>query len=146
MSRVRVATDKTGADDVAADAVLLALAMPGRPVRVQWMREQEHAWEPFGPGMVAKILGYRRSADGSVVDWSHEVWSQSHMDAAWLPPGTLLPRANIWRTRFRLAPPVALAQAGRRRRPQCDPPLRVPERSGRCNHFLPEHAAPRLVS
>ena len=38
-----------GADDAAADAALLARAMPGRPVRVQWMREDEHAWEPFGP-------------------------------------------------------------------------------------------------
>ena len=35
-----------GADDVAADAALLARAVPGRPVRVQWMREQEHGWEP----------------------------------------------------------------------------------------------------
>jgi nicotinate dehydrogenase subunit B len=29
-----------GADDVAADAALIAAAFPGRPVRVQWMREQ----------------------------------------------------------------------------------------------------------
>ena len=41
-----------GADDVAADAALLARALPGRPVRVQWMREDEHAWEPYGPAMV----------------------------------------------------------------------------------------------
>ena len=55
-----------GADDVAADAVLLARAMPGRPVRVQWMREDEHAWEPFGPPMIdtlparARCVGHRR--------------------------------------------------------------------------------------
>ena len=36
-----------GADDAAADAALIARALPGRPVRVQWMREQEHAWEPL---------------------------------------------------------------------------------------------------
>lgn len=41
-----------GADDAAADAALIARAMPGRPVRVQWMREQEHAWEPYGCAMV----------------------------------------------------------------------------------------------
>src|SRR6202030_2138473 len=35
-----------GADDAAADAALIARAMPGQPVRLQWMREQEHAWEP----------------------------------------------------------------------------------------------------
>ena len=36
-----------GADDAGADAALLAMALPGRPVRVQWMREDEHAWEPL---------------------------------------------------------------------------------------------------
>ncbi len=44
-----------GADDAAADAALLARAMPGRPVRVQWTREQEHAWEPYGPAMLVKL-------------------------------------------------------------------------------------------
>ena len=44
-----------GADDVAADAALIAMALPGRPVRVQWMREQEHAWEPFGAAMVTSV-------------------------------------------------------------------------------------------
>lgn len=37
------------ADDAALDAVLLARAVAGRPVQVQWMREDEFAWEPFGP-------------------------------------------------------------------------------------------------
>src|SRR5262249_12799358 len=41
-----------GADDAAADAALIAQALPGTPVRVQWMREQEHAWEPYGPALV----------------------------------------------------------------------------------------------
>ena len=50
-----------GADDVAADAALIALALPGRPVRLQWMREEEHAWEPFGPAMVSRV---RASLDG----------------------------------------------------------------------------------
>src|SRR5207245_9266189 len=31
-----------GADDAAADPALIARALPGRPVGVQWMREQEH--------------------------------------------------------------------------------------------------------
>ena len=44
-----------GADDVAADAALVARAMPGKPVRVQWMREQEHTSEPYGPAMVAEV-------------------------------------------------------------------------------------------
>ncbi|SDN82368.1 molybdopterin cofactor-binding domain-containing protein [Afipia sp. GAS231] len=66
-----------GADDAAADAALIARAMPGVPVRVQWMREQEHAWEPFGPAMVTKL---KASLDGSgaIVDWNFDVWSNTH--------------------------------------------------------------------
>jgi CO/xanthine dehydrogenase Mo-binding subunit len=66
-----------GADDVAADAVLMARAFPGIPVRVQWMREDEHAWEPFGPAMVADVAA-TLDASGRIVDWQYEVWSQSH--------------------------------------------------------------------
>ena len=44
------------ADDVAADAVLLARAV-GRPVRVQLTREQEHMWEPKGAGQLMDVSG-----------------------------------------------------------------------------------------
>ncbi|MBB3999275.1 xanthine dehydrogenase family protein molybdopterin-binding subunit [Aureimonas pseudogalii] len=66
-----------GADDAAADAALLAQALPGRPVRLQWMREQEHAFEPFSPGMVTRVRA-GTDADGSIVDWRYEVWSNTH--------------------------------------------------------------------
>jgi CO/xanthine dehydrogenase Mo-binding subunit len=66
-----------GADDAAADAALLSRALPGRPVRVQWMREQEHAWEPFGPAMVAKISA-ALDTNGNIVDWDYGVWSNTH--------------------------------------------------------------------
>ncbi len=66
-----------GADDAAADAVLLARAFPDLPVRVQWMREDEHAWEPFGPAMVADVQATLDAA-GGIVDWQYEVWSQAH--------------------------------------------------------------------
>src|SRR5713101_5060883 len=39
---------RNGHEDAAADAALLARAV-GRPVRVQWMREDEHGWDPKGP-------------------------------------------------------------------------------------------------
>ena len=39
-----------GADDVAVDAALMSQAV-GAPVRVQWMRQDEHGWEPLGPAM-----------------------------------------------------------------------------------------------
>jgi CO/xanthine dehydrogenase Mo-binding subunit len=76
------------ADDAAADAALLATAVPGRPVRVQWMREDENRFEPFGPAMVAKVnagLG----ADGKIVDWHYEVWSNTHSTRP-APAGNLL--------------------------------------------------------
>jgi nicotinate dehydrogenase subunit B len=66
-----------GADDAAADAALIARALPGVPVRVQWMREQEHAWEPFGPAMVTKLKASLDS-NGKIADWNFEVWSNTH--------------------------------------------------------------------
>jgi nicotinate dehydrogenase subunit B len=66
-----------GADDAAADAALIARALPGRPVRVQWMREQEHAWEPFGPAMVTKLKASLDSS-GKIADWHFDVWSNTH--------------------------------------------------------------------
>src|SRR5262245_17932753 len=66
-----------GADDAAADAALIARALPGVPVRVQWMREQEHAWEPFGPAMVTKLKASLDNS-GAISDWNFEVWSNTH--------------------------------------------------------------------
>ena len=66
-----------GADDAAADAALLAMALPGRPVRVQWMREQEHTWEPYGSAMQTDL---RAALDRSqrIVAWDSGVRSMSH--------------------------------------------------------------------
>ena len=66
-----------GADDVAFDAALLARALPGRPVRVQWMRDDEFMWEPFGSAMSVKLRA-SLSADNHIVDWRHELWSYPH--------------------------------------------------------------------
>jgi nicotinate dehydrogenase subunit B len=66
-----------GADDVAADAALIARRTPGRPVRVQWMREQEHTWEPFGPAMTVDTTA-ALDASGQIVDWQCEIWSNTH--------------------------------------------------------------------
>lgn len=66
-----------GADDVAADAALLARALPRRPVRVQWMREQEHTWEPYGSAMVTHVQAGLDPA-GNVAAWNYDVWSCTH--------------------------------------------------------------------
>jgi CO/xanthine dehydrogenase Mo-binding subunit len=67
-----------GADDVAFDAALLALAVPGQPVRLQWTREDEFAWEPMGPAMVVKLAG-KISKDGNVLSWQEEIWGNRHI-------------------------------------------------------------------
>ena len=66
-----------GADDVALDAALLALQVPPRPVRVQWMREDEFAWAPLGSPMAVRIRGAVHP-DGKLADWSSEIWSGPH--------------------------------------------------------------------
>ena len=66
-----------GADDVAFDAALIAKHVNGHPVRVQWMRDDEFGWEPFGSAMALK-LSASLDAQGNVVDWNHELWSHPH--------------------------------------------------------------------
>jgi CO/xanthine dehydrogenase Mo-binding subunit len=65
-----------GADDVALDAALLARGVPGRPVRLQWMRDDEFGWEPYGAAMTMKAKA--TVADGHIVDWNYDVWSNTH--------------------------------------------------------------------
>ncbi|MFL4970033.1 MAG: molybdopterin cofactor-binding domain-containing protein [Xanthobacteraceae bacterium] len=66
-----------GADDVALDAALLARGVPGRPVRLQWMRDDEFAWEPYGAAMVMEAKA-ALDGNGRIVDWDYELWSNTH--------------------------------------------------------------------
>jgi nicotinate dehydrogenase subunit B len=61
---------RNGHEDAAADAALLAKAL-GRPVRVQWMREDEHGWDPKGP---PTLIDLRAALDeeGNVQAWESE--------------------------------------------------------------------------
>ncbi len=83
-----------GADDVAADAALLARAYPGRPVRVQWMREDEHRWEPYGSAMLFKMRG-GLDGQGNIVGWETQLWSDSHSTRPGGDAGNLLPARHI---------------------------------------------------
>ena len=65
------------ADDVALDAVLLAKAAGGRPVRLQWSRADEMSHAPFGAAMTVEIEA-DLDAGGEIVDWRHSVWSNGH--------------------------------------------------------------------
>ena len=66
-----------GADDVALDAALIAQHTKGKPVRLQWTREDEFAWEPYGPAMVV-ALDASLDAQGNIVSWRHDLWSNGH--------------------------------------------------------------------
>ncbi|MBR1152687.1 molybdopterin cofactor-binding domain-containing protein [Bradyrhizobium sp. JYMT SZCCT0428] len=66
------------ADDVALDAVLLAKATGGRPVRVQWSREAEMSDAPFGAAMAIEIEA-DLDAEGEIIDWRHSIWSNGHV-------------------------------------------------------------------
>jgi nicotinate dehydrogenase subunit B len=69
---------QNGADDVALDAVLLARAVPGRAVRVQWTREDEMCWPPLGSAMLAR-LSAGLDPGGRIVTWRQDVWSNGFM-------------------------------------------------------------------
>jgi CO/xanthine dehydrogenase Mo-binding subunit len=66
-----------GADDVALDAALLARAAKGRPVRLVWSRADELAWSPFGPAMAVELAA-DLDANGEVLAWRHDLWSNGH--------------------------------------------------------------------
>lgn len=69
-------------DDAASEAVLLSQAV-GKPVRVQWMRADEHIWEPHGPGTLHD-LSAGLDSNGSIVAWKHEAWMPPNNDASLL--------------------------------------------------------------
>jgi nicotinate dehydrogenase subunit B len=59
---------RMGADDVSEDAVLLSRAV-GKPVRVQWMRDDEHGWEPKGPAQL-DIIRAGVDDQGKIFAWN----------------------------------------------------------------------------
>ena len=92
-----------GADDVAAEAALLARAHPGRPVRLQWTREDEHLNEPYGSAMLFDLTA-RLDARGRLTHWHMELWSDTHSSRPAGQPDKLLP-AQL------LAKPIAYKRA-----------------------------------
>jgi CO/xanthine dehydrogenase Mo-binding subunit len=58
---------RLSSDDASEDAALLARAV-GKPVRVQWMREDEHGWEPKGPAQL-DIVRAGIDSQGKIIAW-----------------------------------------------------------------------------
>lgn len=61
-----------GHEDAAADAAIMSRAV-GRPVRVQWMRHDEHGWDPKGPPQLLDLAATVDN-DGRIVDWRTDTY------------------------------------------------------------------------
>src|SRR5262245_8520088 len=98
-----------GADDVALDAALLARAVPGRPVRLQCMRDDEFGWEPYGPAMVMRAKA-ALGGDGKIADWEYELWSNSHSTRPQSTDGTNVLAAWYLAEPQKMGPPTSPPQ------------------------------------
>ncbi len=94
---------QNGADDAAADAAVLSREVGGRPVRVQWTREDEFVWEPKAPAMVMEAHA-GLDEKGNIVAWDYHVTSPSHVARARLGgqliAGQLIARKRAPASRF----------------------------------------------
>jgi nicotinate dehydrogenase subunit B len=98
-----------GADDVGVDAALLARALPGRPVRLQWMRDDEFRWEPYGPAMIMRAKA-ALGGDGKIADWEYELWSNSHSTRPQSTDGTNVLAAWYLAEPQKMGPPTSPPQ------------------------------------
>lgn len=67
----------TVADDAAADAAVMAMELPGKHVQVQWSREDEHQWEPYGSAMIMELEAGLDS-EGKIDWFQSDIWTDSH--------------------------------------------------------------------
>jgi len=95
-----------GADDAAADAALIAMQMPGRPIRLQWSRADEFLGEPYGSAMTTRISA-GLDEKGKIVDWQYDVWSGTHS----IRPAGAKRAGNLFAAR-QIARPLALPPVG----------------------------------
>ncbi|WP_167760238.1 xanthine dehydrogenase family protein molybdopterin-binding subunit [Paraburkholderia pallida] len=78
-----------GADDASAEAAFLSQALK-RPVRVQWMRNDEHGWDPKGPATEARIQA-SLDAEGNIDKWIYTISTPTHISRPMGSAGNLLP-------------------------------------------------------
>ncbi len=103
-----------GADDVAADAAIIAMQKPGTPIRVRWRREEEFAFEPVSPAMVVKVRAALDDA-GKPTDWTAEIWSGTHSGDA-PAAATCSPRRHCPIRRLNIRPPTCRMRPAAARR------------------------------
>jgi nicotinate dehydrogenase subunit B len=79
---------RTAADDAGFEAAFLASEL-GRPVRVQWSRDEETAWDTKGPPYVFKLRG-GLDAQGKVVALEYDACAADHNHLGYNEPDTVL--------------------------------------------------------
>ena len=113
-----------GADDAAEDAALMSREV-GKPVRVQWMRQDEHGWEPKGPAQL-DIARAGVDSQGRIIAWHR-------------PPR--LPAHRLSGRGLRL---LASRQLGMK--PTSDGAPTVPAAAAKCMLFQNENCAAPLIA
>ena len=81
---------RTAADDAGFEAAFIAKEI-GRPVRVQWMRQEETAWDTKGPAYTFKMRG-GLDGQGNVVAYDYEARSADHNHLGYNEFDTVLDR------------------------------------------------------
>jgi nicotinate dehydrogenase subunit B len=79
---------RTAADDAGFEAAYLAKEI-GRPVRMQWMRNEETAWDTKGPAFAVRMRG-GLNAQGNLVALDYSARSADHGHLGYNEPDTVL--------------------------------------------------------
>jgi nicotinate dehydrogenase subunit B len=69
---------RNGADPATLDAAIMS-KLAGAPVRLQWMRHDEHGWDPKGPATLHDLRG-GLDHNGGIVAFEHQAWLPSELD------------------------------------------------------------------
>jgi CO/xanthine dehydrogenase Mo-binding subunit len=79
---------RTAADDAGFEAAYIAKEI-GRPVRVQWMRNEETAWDTKAPAFACKLRG-ALDAEGNLVAFDYLAKSADYNHVGYNEPDTVL--------------------------------------------------------
>jgi len=79
---------RTAADDAGCEAAYIAKEL-GRPVRIQWMRNEETAWDTKAPAFAVKVKGALDSA-GNLIALDYDARSADYNHVGYNEPDTVL--------------------------------------------------------
>ena len=122
-----------GADDAAADAAVIAMQTPGKPVRVRWRREEEFGFEPVSPAMV--VTAHAVLDDGRAARPTGRPRSGAGGTRAGRAAAAICSPPKRCPTRRRAPPADRVVEPARRRHAQWRAALRV---SGKAHRPSPD--------